>query len=475
MLSLISSEAEIQSLAINQIRRDGGTQPRTGVDEDTINDYVSVLASGGEFPAIDVMYDGKDYWLFDGFHRTEAHLRSGRNQIAAKVHRGSQEDAQWRSFGANKSHGLRRSNADKERAVRAALKHPRATTLSNVQIANHVGVDDKTIAKYRSEMESTSEIPRLMTRTGADGKERKAPVSPVYEPIYSLNGMVREWFTPEKGLSLIGSIYRLRAATVNGTAEQQALIARLEQNNVTFRKPDLIQAINNVRSQLEVQENIKKLETAQPEAFVPSPPLRYLDINETEAVIWRVARKACNNSEDPSVLGQWFADHRTVNHYLVGLKEGIAITTEVFSQAFQRICNWFTIKGLPDPTGWQQPALLPAPPKLPDDLTQRGWQLRQLGGAGTWYCINRDGPRSTNTHADPQDAITEAYSLQVDLKRDENPPTNHADAPVAVTWQIGSKQCNQLLKALQQRNLHYLDTETINALITSVERALGLY
>lgn len=175
MLDLISNDSAPATLPIAQIRRDGGTQPRQGMDEDAVNDYANALRNGERLPAVDVMFDGAAYWLFDGFHRTEAHMRAGLADIAVTIHRGTLEDAQWRSFGANKGHGLRRSNADKERAVRAALRHVNGVGLSNVQIARHVGVDDKTVARYRGEMESTSEIPRLPTRTGADGKERKAP------------------------------------------------------------------------------------------------------------------------------------------------------------------------------------------------------------------------------------------------------------------------------------------------------------
>ena len=43
---------------------------------------------------------------------------------------------------------------------------------SNVQIANSLGVTDKTVASQRKALEATSEIPRLEKTIGADGKER---------------------------------------------------------------------------------------------------------------------------------------------------------------------------------------------------------------------------------------------------------------------------------------------------------------
>jgi hypothetical protein len=45
---------------------------------------------------------------------------------------------------------------------------------SNRQIAKQVKADDKTVAKVRTELEATAEIPQLERTTGADGKARRA-------------------------------------------------------------------------------------------------------------------------------------------------------------------------------------------------------------------------------------------------------------------------------------------------------------
>lgn len=166
----LASGNDNKMLAIAQIRRDGQTQPRQGMNEDVVTDYVAALADNVRFPAVDVMFDGVNYWLFDGFHRVESHLRSGRTEIEVKVHSGTLEQAQWRSYAANQSHGLRRSTADKERAIRAALQHKASQGMSDNALAKHLGVSDKTVTKYRVEMQSASEIPKLSNRTGIDGK-----------------------------------------------------------------------------------------------------------------------------------------------------------------------------------------------------------------------------------------------------------------------------------------------------------------
>src|SRR5690606_19840732 len=43
------------------------------------------------------------------------------------------------------------------------------------RIAGEVGVDDKTVAAVRAELEATSEIPKLDYRVGKDGKVRQLP------------------------------------------------------------------------------------------------------------------------------------------------------------------------------------------------------------------------------------------------------------------------------------------------------------
>jgi uncharacterized ParB-like nuclease family protein len=151
------------------IRRDGATQPRAGLDPQHVEDLIQALTDGATLPAIDVMFDGTFYWLFDGYHRTEAHERLGRTKIFANVHQGEQADAQWASYAANKAHGLKRSNEDKKRQVLAALRHAKAPTFSNREIARHIGVDEGTIRYYRTQMEASAEIPQITERTVTRG------------------------------------------------------------------------------------------------------------------------------------------------------------------------------------------------------------------------------------------------------------------------------------------------------------------
>lgn len=153
-----------KSLELKKIRLDGDTQSRQELNEDVIKEYADLMAEGVEFPPLGVVFDGSSYWLWDGFHRRFAAIRSKLDKFKCFVADGTREDARWLSYGANKDHGLARNNEDKAKAVIAALKHPKGAKLSDTKLAEHVGVTDKTVAKYRDKLETSSEIPKIDTR-----------------------------------------------------------------------------------------------------------------------------------------------------------------------------------------------------------------------------------------------------------------------------------------------------------------------
>jgi ParB-like chromosome segregation protein Spo0J len=157
-----------QLLNIADIRIDGDTQPRLAVDEAVVAEYAEDMKAGAEFPPVRVVSDGAAHWLVDGFHRYYAHRKLGRTQIRAEVTTGLLTEAQWLSFAANKGHGLRRSNADKSKAVIKALRM--RPDLSDHAIAEHVGVSSPTVSKYRAPPISTVKSLQSQPRTGRDGR-----------------------------------------------------------------------------------------------------------------------------------------------------------------------------------------------------------------------------------------------------------------------------------------------------------------
>jgi hypothetical protein len=157
-------------LALKQIRLDGDTQPREELHQESIDEYAEAYRADAAMPPLVVFWDGTDYWLADGFHRWHGATKADFVKVECRIHQGTVEDARWYSYAANQTHGLRRTNQDKVKAVKAALRHPTGVKLSNEQIAEHVGVDPTTVAKYRKALTATQEIPESTKRTGRDGR-----------------------------------------------------------------------------------------------------------------------------------------------------------------------------------------------------------------------------------------------------------------------------------------------------------------
>lgn len=168
--------ATIKTLPLDDVRFDGETQMRAGLDGDTVQDYRGVYESGAEMPPAVVYFDGAAYWLADGFHRWHARHEMGLHDIKCEVHKGSQRDAIWHAAGANTSHGLRRTNEDKHKAVRFVLSDAEWSKLSDRQIAEHVGVSQPFVGKIREQVITviTCESRQSSRRTGADGKSYPA-------------------------------------------------------------------------------------------------------------------------------------------------------------------------------------------------------------------------------------------------------------------------------------------------------------
>jgi len=139
----------LQPIALDAIRTDGGTQSRAQLNDEVVADYATTIRSGVDFPPVTVFYDGKKYWLADGFHRVEAHKRAGAFQIAADVRQGTKRDAVLHSVGANADHGLRRSNADKRRAVETLLRDKEWAAWSDREIARRCCVGAGLVADAR--------------------------------------------------------------------------------------------------------------------------------------------------------------------------------------------------------------------------------------------------------------------------------------------------------------------------------------
>lgn len=147
----------IQFLSVDQIRRDGNTQHRVAVNTRIIAEYAKLLAEGAAFPPVTVWFDGENYWLSDGFQRVAASEAIGRETIAAEVYNGTLDDAKWASYGANSKHGLRWTASDVQNVLSAAIRHPNARRLSNMEIARHLKLPEATVRRWRCNLSSSGD------------------------------------------------------------------------------------------------------------------------------------------------------------------------------------------------------------------------------------------------------------------------------------------------------------------------------
>ena len=111
----------VDTIEIKRIAMNAGTQSRESISEEAVADYFEVLEAEGDLPPVTVFFDGLDYYLADGFHRILAYKRAERAYIDADVKGGTARDAIKYALQANAEHGLRRTAADKRKAVNMAL------------------------------------------------------------------------------------------------------------------------------------------------------------------------------------------------------------------------------------------------------------------------------------------------------------------------------------------------------------------
>ena len=116
---------QVSYLKIDEIIADPDTQVRVSHSEEREIEYAEHYANGVQFPPLVVFYNssrdqGNRYWLSDGHHRFAAAKRAGLQVINCKVNFASgdtREAAIEAACGANATHGMPRTRADKRRTV----------------------------------------------------------------------------------------------------------------------------------------------------------------------------------------------------------------------------------------------------------------------------------------------------------------------------------------------------------------------
>ena len=138
-----------KQLPLKDIRTDGGTQQRP-VDDDVMRRYAAMMKDGSVFPPVEIITDGKSNFLWDGAHRVAAVKHLGKKYIEANVVNGTQRDAIYLSFSANKENAFPRQPGTAKGIVEKILKDKEWSKKSTREIANHVGITERYVFKIQS-------------------------------------------------------------------------------------------------------------------------------------------------------------------------------------------------------------------------------------------------------------------------------------------------------------------------------------
>lgn len=155
---------------LSNIELDTGIQCRAAIDAGTVDEYAERMTEYPEdkFPPVELYGTVGRAWIADGWHRVLAAKQVGFVDIEANIHPGGRMDALKVALGANASNGLRRTNADKRRAVEIACRE--FSQLSSRQIADLCGVSADMVIAHRPALSESDNA----TRTTKDGREYPA-------------------------------------------------------------------------------------------------------------------------------------------------------------------------------------------------------------------------------------------------------------------------------------------------------------
>jgi len=142
----------IKDIPMADVSLDVNLQHRPAMDEETISRYKALIEDGCKFPPIDVVYDGKTYWVWDGAHRYQSHRKLNKKYITANITEGTKHEAVYYSFNANSTHGLPRQKGAIEKIIRQIMADEEWSKDSNVAIAKHVGCTETAVRYFKDKI-----------------------------------------------------------------------------------------------------------------------------------------------------------------------------------------------------------------------------------------------------------------------------------------------------------------------------------
>ena len=202
-----------QQLPVDKIKLDPKLQPRNELNADAIQQYADDMRNGDQFPPVEIKKVNGKYLLTSGWHRTLAAQRAKLTTISAIITEGTWDDAVWEACAANVEHdksGSRRTNADKQKAVKMALQLERFHNgmMNYTKIADHIGVDRTMVSRwynklYGSELNHNTGNARIASKFTNDPSPGCAERLSITGP--RSNATARPWPQPRRRCRRIGN------------------------------------------------------------------------------------------------------------------------------------------------------------------------------------------------------------------------------------------------------------------------------
>lgn len=223
----------MKTMNIGVLILDPKLQSRTEIVEETVSDYAEAVGQGDKFPAVIAHFDGIHYYLTDGYHRYHAHKRAGKTSIEVEVINGTFRDAVLYSTGVNSKHGMRRTWADKRKAVMILLDDFEWSQWSNAEIARQCGVSAPFVANLRTAGDKPqNDTVKYKTAAGEVKEKAKAPGRKAETKEPELKGEEvkpeEQFDARQEGIDLLlqeneDLKARLAVAAMDGTPEEKAM------------------------------------------------------------------------------------------------------------------------------------------------------------------------------------------------------------------------------------------------------------
>lgn len=241
-------------LKIKDIKTDGGTQSRKKINNKQVMHYAEQMKEGSVFKPVVVFYDGKIYWLADGFHRLAAYKSNGVLEVEVEVKEGGQREALLFAIGANNDgRGLSMTFEENRDNTVMMLKDAEWGKWSDERIAKIVGVSRITVYRIRKKLEREGKIERKTSSkyVNKHGQESEMNVRSQSAPKEEEEEQAEDAPSDEPEITAEQAEVMQMSATVNKLAEENEKLKEqvalgLFQGN-EFEKLDIQEMLEDLR------------------------------------------------------------------------------------------------------------------------------------------------------------------------------------------------------------------------------------